>query len=129
EARRAADLLGATPMDRPEDIEVDPFTGNIYVALTFSEVRKPDQVDAANPRGPNNFGHIIEIVPPAQNGNPDHTATECAWNFFLIAGNPENPGHGARYSGPVSSNGWLACPDNLAFDPKGRIWIATDGQD
>ncbi len=129
EARRAADLLGATPMDRPEDIEADPFTGNIYVALTFSELRKPDQVDAANPRGPNNFGHIIEIVPPAVNGNPDHTATECRWNFFLIAGNPANPGHGARYHGPVSSNGWLACPDNLAFDPRGRIWITTDGQD
>lgn len=129
EARHAADLVGATPMDRPEDVEANPFTGNIYVALTFNEARKPDQVDAANPRGPNNFGHIIEIVPPLVNGKPDHTATECAWNFFLIAGDPANSAHGARYSGPVSSNGWLACPDNLAFDPRGRIWIATDGQE
>jgi len=99
------------------------------VVMTYSEVRKPDQVDAANPRGPNKFGHIIEIVPPAVNGKPDHTATECAWNFFLIAGNPAVPEDGARYHGPVSSNGWLACPDNIAFDPRGRIWIATDGQD
>ena len=26
-------------------------------------------------------------------------------------------------------NGWVAAPDNVAFDPKGRIWISTDGQD
>jgi secreted PhoX family phosphatase len=129
EARRAADLLGATPMDRPEDVEANPLTGNVYVVMTYSEVRKPDQVDAANPRGPNKFGHIIEIVPPTVNGKPDHTATKCAWNFFLIAGNPAIPEDGARYHGPVSSNGWLACPDNIAFDPQGRIWIATDGQD
>ena len=23
----------------------------------------------------------------------------------------------------------MAAPDNVAFDPKGRIWISTDGQD
>jgi secreted PhoX family phosphatase len=27
----------------------------------------------------------------------------------------------------VSDNGWLSAPDNIAFDRKGRIWIATDG--
>ena len=129
EARRAADLLGATPMDRPEDVEAHPVTGCVYVVMTFDERRKPDQVNAANPRGPNRHGHIIEIVPPMMNGKPDHTATECVWEFFLLGGDPANPEHGARYQGPVSANGWLAAPDNIAFDPKGRIWIATDGQD
>ena len=129
ETRRAADLLGATPMDRPEDVEVNPLTGRVYVVLTYNEQRKPEQVDAANPRGPNNFGHIIEIVPPVVNGKADHTATECPWEFFIIGGDPKNPEHGARYPGPVSANGWIATPDNLAFDPKGRIWIATDGQE
>ena len=27
----------------------------------------------------------------------------------------------------MTENGWLRCPDNCAFDSKGRIWIATDG--
>jgi secreted PhoX family phosphatase len=129
EARRAADLLGATPMDRPEDVEAHPVTGRVYVVLTYNERRKPDQVNVANPRGPNNYGHIIEIVPPLMKGAPDHTATECAWGFFLLGGDPANPGHGARYQGPVSEFGWLVAPDNVAFDPNGRIWIVTDGQD
>jgi uncharacterized protein len=129
EARRAGTLVGATPMDRPEDVEAHPVSGRVYVVLTYNEQRKPDQVDVANPRGPNRHGHVIEIVPPLLGGKPDHTAAECDWGFFLLGGDPKVAGHGARYSSPVSANGWVAAPDNVAFDPKGRIWISTDGQD
>jgi secreted PhoX family phosphatase len=129
ETRRAAELAGATPMDRPEDVEAHPATGRVYVVMTFNESRKPDQINPANPRADNKFGHIIEIVPPLAGGKPDHGATECDWGFFLLGGDPANPAHAARYGAPVTANGWVAAPDNLAFDPKGRIWISTDGQD
>lgn len=33
-AREAAKLAGGTSQDRPEDIEIDPFTGDVLVALT-----------------------------------------------------------------------------------------------
>jgi secreted PhoX family phosphatase len=129
EARRAATLLGATPMDRPEDVEPHPATGRVYVVMTYNDRRKPAEVNAANPRGPNMYGHIVEIVPPLVGGKPDHTATECDWGFFILAGDPSKPEHGARYGGQVTANGWVAAPDNVAFDPRGRIWISTDGQE
>jgi secreted PhoX family phosphatase len=129
ETRRAAELAGATPMDRPEDVEAHPHTGRVYVVLTFNEQRTAAQVNPANPRAKNKFGHIIEIVPPLVGGKPDHTATECDWGFFLLCGDPKVTDNAARYAGPVTANGWLAAPDNIAFDPKGRIWISTDGQD
>jgi secreted PhoX family phosphatase len=136
EARRAADIMGATPMDRPEDIEPNPLTGRVYVVLTYNERRKPAndpdvraRVNPANHRLNNKYGQIVEIVPPLVNGKPDHTALECRWEFFLLGGDPKNPEHGAMYLGPVSSEGWVSCPDNVAFDPKGRVWISTDGQD
>lgn len=129
EARRAGTLLGATPMDRPEDVEPNPLTGNVYVVMTFNEQRRTDQVNPANPRANNKWGHIVEIIPPRVGGKPDHTASECDWGFFIVAGDPSKPEQGARYPNPPSANGWVCAPDNVAFDPKGRIWISTDGQD
>ena len=129
ELRRAGEAVGATPMDRPEDVEAHPLTGRVYVVMTFNEQRTAAQVNPANPRPGNKYGHIVEIVPPLVGGKPDHTATDCDWGFFLLGGDPGKPEHAARYGGPVSANGWVAAPDNVAFDPKGRIWISTDGQD
>jgi secreted PhoX family phosphatase len=129
DARRAGTLLGATPMDRPEDVEPNPLTGNIYVVMTFNEQRRADQVNPANPRANNKWGHIVEIIPPRVGGKPDHAATECDWGFFIVAGDPSKPEQGARYPNAPSANGWVCAPDNVAFDPKGRIWISTDGQD
>lgn len=120
--RLAADLLKATPMDRPEDIETNPVNGNVYVVLTNNGSRKAEQVDRANPRAANDHGHIIEIAPK----DGDHAAPEGKWSIFLLAGKPGQDA-GARYHRATSDNGWLSCPDNIAFDSKGRIWIVTDG--
>ncbi len=126
DTRRAADLVKATPMDRPEDVEPNPVTGKVYVVLTNNSSRKADQLDRANPRAGNLYGQILEMSPPMTAGKPDHAATTYAWDMFLVAGNPSVPAHQAKYGGELTASGWLACPDNIAFDSKGRMWIASD---
>ena len=39
-AREASKLLGATPLNRPEDIEIDPISGNILISLTNNKPKK-----------------------------------------------------------------------------------------
>jgi secreted PhoX family phosphatase len=125
EARRAADLLRATPMDRPEDVEASPVTGKVYVTMTNNNRREPARVDAANPRADNRHGHIIEMIAPAGPGGPDHAATEGQWEIFLAAGRP-GVDPGTAYGPGSAPDDWLSCPDNLLFDRQGRLWVATD---
>lgn len=123
ETRRAADLLGATPMDRPEDIEPNPGDGHVYVMLTNNTRRKAEQVDAANPRAQNAFGHIIEIIEK----DGDFAATTGTWEVLLKCGDPRVAEVGATFSTATSANGWFGMPDNCAVDGEGRLWVATDG--
>lgn len=124
ETRRAADLLGATKMDRPEDIQPNAANGKVYVMLTNNSKRKADQVDAANPRAENAFGHIIEIV---EDGG-DFAATKGKWEILLKCGDPAVAEIGATFSTATTANGWFGMPDNCAVDSAGRLWVATDGQ-
>lgn len=124
ETRRAADLLGATKMDRPEDIQPNGANGKVYVMLTNNSKRKADQVDAANPRAENAFGHIIEITET----DGDFTAAKGKWEVLLKCGDPSVADVGATFSTATTANGWFGMPDNCAVDSAGRLWVATDGQ-
>lgn len=122
-ARLAADLLGATKMDRPEDVDVNPTTGKVYAMLTNNTKRKADGIDEANPRGPNVFGHIIEIAPD----DGDHAATGFRWEILVKCGDPAIAPLGAAFNPATTRNGWFAMPDNCVFDAEGRLWVSTDG--
>ncbi|MGD9529778.1 PhoX family protein [Pseudonocardia sp.] len=122
--REAADKAGATKMDRPEDVEANPRTGTVYLALTNNSDRgKAGKAgpDAANPRADNKHGHVIELV---EDGG-DAAATTFAWSILLICGDPADPatyfaGFDRSQVSPITS------PDNLAFDTHGNLWISTD---
>lgn len=124
--REAADILGATKMDRPEDFEPNPVTGKVYVALTNNTRRGVDDnpgVDAANPIAENRYGHILEIT----EGDNDHTSTTFQWEIFMLCGDPED--ESTYFAGyPKDQVSPIANPDNLTFDLNGNLWISTDGQ-
>lgn len=123
EARRAADLLGATKMDRPEDVQPNAMTGKVYCMLTNNTRRKEGDENAANPRADNAFGHIIEI----SETDGDFTSTKSTWEILLKCGDPSVAEVGASFSSATTKDGWFGMPDNCAIDADGRLWVSTDG--
>jgi len=123
--RTAADTVGATPMDRPEDVQPHPTTGRVYAALTNNDERgTPDNpgVDAANPRPRNTNGQVLELT----EAGDDPGARTFSWSLLLVCG---DPAAADTYFGgfPKDQVSPISCPDNLAFDAVGNLWIATDG--
>lgn len=64
--RAAAKICGATPMDRPEDIEIHPLDGTIFIAMTNSD------------RHGNLFGQILRI----REKSGDHAGLEFDFEVF-----------------------------------------------
>ncbi|WP_422743494.1 PhoX family protein [Mycobacterium sp. WMMD1722] len=120
--RMAADKAGATKMDRPEDFEANPKSGKLYVALTNNDERGAAgeaPADAANPRNDNKSGQILEIT-------DNHTGTDFTWDLLLVCGDPAAAD--TYYAGfDKAKVSPISCPDNLAFDSHGNLWISTDG--
>ncbi|MET8278780.1 PhoX family phosphatase [Micromonospora sp. NPDC005174] len=123
--RLAGDKVGATKMDRPEDVEPSLLTGKVYVALTNNTDRGKAgkaAADEANPRNANKHGQILELVEDRN----DNTAETFAWSLPIVCGDPTDPstffsGYDRTKVSPIS------CPDNVAFDATGNLWISTDG--
>ncbi|XAS63521.1 PhoX family phosphatase [Micrococcaceae bacterium Sec5.8] len=123
--RLAADKVGPTKMDRCEDVQPSLLTGKVYVACTNNSDRGkagkegPTEV---NPRNENRDGHIVEITETG-----DQTSTAFTWNLLMVCGDPST-GDVTYFSGfPVDQVSPISCPDNLAFDSVGNLWISTDG--
>ncbi len=126
-ARQAADIMGATPMDRPEWVAVDPYTREGYVSLTNNLLRGqvPDQpVDSANPRAENYHGQILRW----REAGDEVRATEFTWELFVLAGKRDQPQVPAQERGNIRGD-LFSCPDGLWFDGQGRLWIETDFDD
>jgi len=137
--RLAADAVGATRMDRPEDIQRNPVNGRVYCALTNNSRRGTTYpTDEANPLAEsqvrndpntplqpasgNRNGYVLEIT---ENGS-DAAAEAFRWLLFLVCGDPEAP---ETYFGgyPKDRVSPISCPDNVEFDREGNLWISTDG--
>ncbi|BAU32654.1 PhoX family protein [Microcella alkaliphila] len=121
--RLAADLVGATKMDRCEDVEPHPTTGRVYIACTNNSRRGIDApVDEANPRLSNRDGHVIELVEQEGQGG-----ARFAWSILLLCGDPSGAALTYFAGFPPAMVSPISCPDNVAFDSEGNLWISTDG--
>ncbi|WP_460794814.1 PhoX family protein [Nocardioides pacificus] len=139
DTRLAADKLTPTRMDRPEDVEPNPVNGKVYVALTNNSNRGTKfPVDEANPLATsmvrkslgeplteatgNRNGYVLELTPRGG----DHAGRSFSWTLMLVCGDPEAQetyfaGYDKSKVSPIS------CPDNVAFDSVGNLWVSTDG--
>ncbi|WP_093419783.1 PhoX family protein [Saccharopolyspora flava] len=122
--RLAADKAGATKMDRPEDVQPHPTTGRVYAALTNNSDRGTDghaPADEPNPRNSNKHGQVLEL-------DDDPAGTRFSWRLLLVCGDPADPStYFAGYDKSQVSP--ITCPDNVAFDSRGNLWITTDSSD
>ncbi len=132
--RRAADIAGATNMDRPEWATVNQANGDVFFTLTnnsgrgngaateLPEIYKGGQdigVDAANPRVGNANGHIIRI----REAGGDNSATSFRWEILVFGARADNASNNISQLGGASD---FSSPDGLWMDPRGLLWIQTD---
>ncbi len=129
--RQAASAVGATTMDRPEWVAVNPHKAEAYCCLTNNKNRgqKPNAggdatpVGGPNPREGNPYGQIVRWVPDGA----DHGADGFAWDLFAIAGNPTQHTDAFAGSSNITADNMFNSPDGLKFDTRGLLWIQTDG--
>lgn len=150
-AREAARLMGATPMDRPEDVEAVLDNnwvgmGPVLVVCTknatqgFAHAGNPRRADPDRPDAAqaNAAGHILRI----DEHNNDCGARRFKWDVFLMGGDPASETGvtrgqtGSRLlvstklgDRQTTSGARFACPDNICIDTALNVWIATDGSD
>ncbi|SOB86564.1 hypothetical protein SAMN06297144_1670 [Sphingomonas guangdongensis] len=137
-ARLAADVVGATRMDRPEWTAVNPVTGEMYLTLTNNSTRTPANTDAANPRAyldppstsvSNRNGHILRL---RETGDTTE-ALAFRWDNFAFGAGSDLDAANINISGLTADNDFSS-PDGLWFgrttNPSGQItpllWIQTD---
>ncbi len=132
-ARKAGSAVGATTMDRPEWISVNPNAVEAYCCLTNNTRRgvRPNAggdetpVNGPNPRLENQYGQIVRWFPH----DDDHTSATFDWDLYVMAGNPTV--HSDAYAGSpnITPGNMFNSPDGMAFDENGLVWIQTDGDD
>jgi len=122
DARLGADLLGATPLNRPEDVTINPKDQSVYLMLLEGDEKQGGLA-----------GQILQLSPP----EGDHAGEHYSWRVMLKTDNEDavevhsGISEGTRtdtkdgHPNQPESN-WFIAPDNFAVDGRGRLWVTTD---
>lgn len=130
----ASNKLGVRELNRPEDLEYNPFDQSIYIAFT-NHNRGTALDESGVLRGA--AGVVVESSPgvpgPTNTGRPDRNGAI----FVLHEDSATSPGSSttftfwAAWSGVRAQNTndpfIASCPDNIVIDPVGGVWFGTDG--
>jgi secreted PhoX family phosphatase len=139
--RLAADVVGATKMDRPEWTAINPKTGEMYCTLTNNSSRTPAGTDPANPRAytdpktsgggtnGNANGHIIRL----REAGDTTEATSFTWDVYAFGAGSDLDPNNINLSGLDATNDfsspdglWFARPTSIAGQANPLLWIETD---
>ena len=104
DAYPAANAVGATPAGRPEDLEVHPGDGSVYIAFTSAA--------AAAGMWENIYGQIWRL----EEDEGDVRSRRFRWTRFAAGGPADSTKTGHVFTQP----------DNLAFDERGDLWVTSD---
>lgn len=132
-SRMAGSRVGATTMDRPEWVAVNPKVAEAYCALTNNSRRgkRPNAggdwtpVGGPNPREANEYGQIVRWRPDGGN----HAADTFTWDLYVMAGNPTVHENAYAGSDNINEGNLFNSPDGMSIDSTGLLWIQTDGDD
>jgi uncharacterized protein len=116
--RAAADLAGATKMDRPEWIGTFPDALTVIATLTNNTRRgsgTSSSKDAPHPRPGTAYGHVIQW-----SYRKDWTELMFGWETFALCADPANADHGSTITDKYGSL------EGLYVSPSGRLWIQTN---
>ncbi|HVF94794.1 MAG TPA: alkaline phosphatase PhoX [Sphingomonas sp.] len=141
-ARIAGDVLGATPMDRPEWTAVNPVTGEMYCTLTNNAQRTPANTNPSNPRaytdpkvdgrsaGTGNVnGHVIRL---RETGDTTE-ATAFTWDIYAFGAGSDLDATNINLSALDATNDfsspdglWFARASNASGQGTPLLWLQTD---
>lgn len=99
----AAMALGATPTDRPEDIEVHPATGDVYIAYTN------------NSNHGNYHGHITRIM----EDGADPESLTFDWDIFAVGGPQSGFSSPDNLAFDSNANLWMVTDISTSAQNKG----------
>jgi secreted PhoX family phosphatase len=116
----AANLIGGTPTARPEDLEVNPTTKEVFIAYTDGAPGSDGYPDS-------------RIFNVAKYGSAVNSNQQSGGLYKIIEDSPDGAGLTFRWqrlaqggeAGAVDGAGF-ANVDNLGFDPQGNVWGVTD---
>jgi secreted PhoX family phosphatase len=118
----ASAKIGIRELNRPEDIEWNPFDKKIYLAFTNHSRRVALDEDGVlfdpathateSPLRDDPLGAVFVM----EEGDPDDPGASLAFTFY-------SAWNGTSGQGPLDA----ANPDNVMIDPQGNVWFGTDG--